>query len=187
MAVIGLLATPGPTNTLLAASGAAVGVRRSLPLIVAEAAGYLCSILSLSLVLGPIAQSWPPFNPLLRVLCGCYLAYLAWRHWNAVTASIDPAPVPFDRVFVTTLLNPKALIFAFTVIPHLASGDFIAATPYLASLVGLIAVLATTWITIGASLTVGDASGSRRLWVGRASAAVLGLFAVIISGSAFAG
>jgi threonine/homoserine/homoserine lactone efflux protein len=186
LAVIGLLATPGPTNTLLAASGAAVGVRRSLPLIAAEAAGYLCSILALSLVLGPVAHSWPPFNPLSRVLCGCYLAHLAWRHWSAVTKAIEPAPVPFVRVYVTTLLNPKALVFAFTIVPHLADGDLAAAAPYLAGLVGLIAVLATTWITIGASLTLGDANGSRRLWVGRASAAALGLFALLISGSAFA-
>ncbi|WP_158047449.1 LysE family translocator [Skermanella pratensis] len=187
LAVIGLLATPGPTNTLLAASGATVGFRRSLPLILAEAAGYLCSILVLAAVLGPATQSWPLFDTALRVLCGTYLAYLAWRHWNAVLDGVEVQPVPFARVYVTTLLNPKALVLAFTVVPHLASGAFAAAVPYLTGLVGLIVLLAGCWITIGACLTAGAAGPSRRRWVQRVSAGVLGLFAVIISGSAFAG
>jgi threonine/homoserine/homoserine lactone efflux protein len=183
LAVLGLLATPGPTNTLLAASGAAVGVRRSLGLIPAEVSGYLCSILVLALVLGPVAQNWPLFGSALRVCCGLWLALLAWRHWTAAAAhGVEPRSVPFAKVFVTTLLNPKGLIFAFAIIPYLTEGDPAAALPYLAGLAALIVAVGTAWIGVGAALT---AAGARHRWVQRVSAAVLGVFALVISGSAF--
>src|SRR3954454_18384080 len=182
LAVLGLLATPGPTNTLLAASGAAVGVRRSLHLIPAEVSGYLCSILVLALVLGPVAQNWPLFGSALRVCCGLWLAFLAWRHWTAAVHGVEARSVPFSRVFVTTLLNPKGLIFAFAIIPWLSAGDLVAALPYLAGLVGLIVAVGITWIGIGAALV---AAGARHRWVQRVSAGVLGGFALVVSGSAF--
>ena len=183
LAILGLLATPGPTNTLLAASGAAVGLRRSLHLIPAEVSGYLCSILVLALVLGPVAQTWPLFGSALRFCCALWLAYLAWRHWTAAAEhGVEARAVPFSRVFVTTLLNPKALIFAFAIIPHLAEGNGVAALPYLAGLSALIVAVGTTWIGIGAALTV---VGARHRWVQRVNAAVLGVFALVLSGSAF--
>ncbi|MCK9553042.1 MAG: threonine transporter, partial [Aquamicrobium sp.] len=44
IAAIMVLITPGPTNTILAASGAAMGWRRAMVLPVAEAAGYLVAV-----------------------------------------------------------------------------------------------------------------------------------------------
>ena len=76
-------------------------------LIPAEVSGYLCSILALALVLGPVAQNWPLFGSALRVCCGLWLALLAWRHWTAAVHGVEARSVPFSRVFVTTLLNPK--------------------------------------------------------------------------------
>jgi threonine/homoserine/homoserine lactone efflux protein len=90
--------------------------------------------------------------------------------------------VPFSRVFVTTLLNPKGLIFAFAIIPWLAAGDLVGALPYLMGLVGLIVAVGIAWIGIGAALV---AAGARHRWVQRVSAAVLGGFALVVSGSAF--
>ena len=51
---VSLLAIPGPTNTLLAASGASVGWSRSLHLLAAELGGYMLAILALRALLAPL-------------------------------------------------------------------------------------------------------------------------------------
>ena len=70
MAVLAVLGTPGPTNTLLATAGATGGLRCSLPLIPAEAAGYTISILTLGLALGPVVAGAPLLAGALRVSVG---------------------------------------------------------------------------------------------------------------------
>ena len=42
-AILSLLCTPGPTNTLLTVGAAARGLRASLPLLIGELFGYLGS------------------------------------------------------------------------------------------------------------------------------------------------
>jgi threonine/homoserine/homoserine lactone efflux protein len=79
LAVLAILGTPGPTNTLLATGGAAVGLRRSLALIPAEAAGYTISILTLGLLLGPILAGAPMLALAMRMAVGAYLLWLAIR------------------------------------------------------------------------------------------------------------
>ena len=65
LAVLTILGTPGPTNTLLATSGGAVGVKASLPLVPAEAAGYLIAIVAIGLALGAVVSA-----ALARLLSG---------------------------------------------------------------------------------------------------------------------
>ena len=83
LTVLTILGTPGPTNTLLATGGASVGFRRALLLIPAEGAGYLISILTWGLLVGPLLASSPAVNLGMRVLVGCYLLYSAIRLWNS--------------------------------------------------------------------------------------------------------
>ncbi|MCO6415484.1 lysine transporter LysE [Siccirubricoccus sp. KC 17139] len=179
LAVLTVLGTPGPTNTLLATSGATVGVRRSLPLIAAEASGYSISILALGLVLGPAMAGAPLLAAALRIAVGLYLLFLAlrlWRRGGAVLAT--GAMVTPRQVFVTTLLNPKAIVFALGILPFGAGGGV---WPfYMLGFLALLVSAATAWIMAGAIL--GGAAG-RQGWSGavpRVGAAAVGSFAVLL-------
>lgn len=177
LTVLAILGTPGPTNTLLATSGAMCGLRRSLPLVPAEAAGYLISILMLGLVLAPAISDAPGVASVLRAAVGAYLILLAVRLWRRGGVSLaSGAVVTPSQVFVTTLLNPKALVFALGVVPFGAPRVW----PYLASFLLVLISVALCWIAAGAVL--GQAA-SRRGWAGivpRIGAAAVGSFAVLL-------
>ena len=89
----------------------------------------------------------------------------------------------FRRVLIATLLNPKAVVFAFVIVPHLAEAAPARAAPYLGALAGLIALAGGSWIALGAAIGGGASlpSGLAR----RAGAFVLCLFAVLVGSSAF--
>lgn len=53
-ALLAILVVPGPTNTLLATSGATVGLARSLPLLVCELIGYEAAIAVIRLLMVPV-------------------------------------------------------------------------------------------------------------------------------------
>jgi threonine/homoserine/homoserine lactone efflux protein len=88
--------------------------------------------------------------------------------------------VGVGRVFVTTLLNPKALIFAFTLLPPAEAGAA-ALLPALAGLAVMIAGAGAGWIAIGAVLRQGlDAAEGPRTARRAGAVALLG-FAGLIS------
>lgn len=177
LTVLAILGTPGPTNTLLATSSALVGVRRSLPLIVAELSGYLLSIAALHFVFGSLLARYPAVGSLLRALVALYLLAAAYELWNRRgEIGTQPSGIGFERVFVTTLLNPKAIVFAFGVLPLTAPH----AWGYVAAFALLVVLAASSWIAIGA-LAGRAAGGLRSRTVPRVSAVVLTLFAGLIA------
>lgn len=177
LAVLAILGTPGPTNALLATSGATSGLRRSLPLVPAEAAGYLISILTLGLVLAPLVSGVPGVASALRAAVGLYLAVLAVRLWRRGGATLaGGAAVTPAQVFATTLLNPKALVFAFGVVPFGAARVW----PYLLGFLVLLASVALCWIAAGALLGQVASRSGRAGVVPRIGAAAVGAFAVLL-------
>jgi threonine/homoserine/homoserine lactone efflux protein len=119
LAVAVILATPGPTNTLMATSGAISGVRRSVHLLLAEVLAYLIAIYVVRLVAGPILEQFPTLAVALKLAVAVYLVWLAIKLWRRpIVVDETSGAVTFANVFVTTLLNPKALIFALTIFPH---------------------------------------------------------------------
>jgi threonine/homoserine/homoserine lactone efflux protein len=114
VSVVIILLTPGPTNTLLSASSAMCGIRRSLPLLVAELAGYLSSLSAAWLLTGGgfLTQN---ASPILRIICGGYLLFLALRTLRLRDDSVPS--ISFRQVFTTTLLNPKGFVLALVILP----------------------------------------------------------------------
>jgi threonine/homoserine/homoserine lactone efflux protein len=150
---LALLLSPGPTNTLLMYSGAAAGIRRSLSLVAAELCGYSGSIALLVLGLGPIVRKYPIFGVSLRIVAAAYLVAVAVHLWTSRPISGRKSePLEWRKVFIATLFNPKAVLFAFVVIPHLFDAPLKAAIPYLLMLSALIVFAGALWILLGAIL-----------------------------------
>lgn len=177
LSVLTILGTPGPTNTLLATGGATVGWRRSLALIPSEAAGYTISILTIGLLLGPVLARAPLLATLMRAAVGGYLLFLAVKLWRQGSAALATGrTVTPAQVFVTTLLNPKAIIFALGVIPF--GTDL--AWPYMLGFLAMLACVALAWITAGSLL---GKAAHRRGWgraVPRVGATAVGAFAALL-------
>lgn len=176
-ALLALLATPGPTNTLLALAGAQA-VRRPLLLPLVELAAYMTTVVPLSIW----GQNWLEATPRLRLIltlaAAVWVAVLAVRLWrHATRAEAQGAPgVTALQVGVTTLLNPKALVFGLVLIP---SGPDVVAGLWLFA--ALVIVVSLAWLWLGARL-----AGRYQPLVNRGGAVWLGVLAALLLGRVLA-
>lgn len=187
LACMAVLFVPGPTNTLLATSGATVGFGRSLPLAGAELVGYTLAIWILALLLAPLVQSSEYFSAALRLACGAYLIWSAVHLWREGSSALTNAKgVTFRRVLITTLLNPKAILFALVIIPYLGERKFAEAAPYLIAHLAITLAASMLWMGLGAFI---GSSARGRIDPGvirRLGATALGAFGVVLSSSGLA-
>ena len=177
MALSVLLLTPGPTNTLMALAGAERGARAAAGLIPVELCAYLCVVVPLASAGAGLMAAVPGLLPLVTAAAALWVLWLAVRMWRSVIpqqhAVVTVTP---RRVFVTTLLNPKALIISLVLLPGpplpLRAAVFAA----------LVCCAAFAWISLGAVLARrGDNPvfglsplwrRSAALWLGLLSAAL---------------
>ncbi len=180
-----ILAVPGPTNTLLSASGGTKDLRHAAELIAAEVVAYLTAIAVLR-----VAGHWatallPGLAPLLQASIAAYLLVLAWQLWKSGTvAAAAESPVGPRQVFLVTLTNPKALVFAYGIFPAALDGLVVAGHALVFALIT--AAVATTWILIGIMLRRGLLSRGAAHLVPRIAAVVILVFATGAAGSALA-
>ena len=146
--MLALLVVPGPTNTLLAGAGATRGVRRSLTLLIGELAGYTIAIAVLRETLGAVANETSGAQVLLKCAVAAYLVFLAIRLWQ-VPLNSSASGFTLRRVFVTTLLNPKGLIFALFIFPVPPTPI----APYFVAFWAMVVAVGATWIVAGSLLT----------------------------------
>ncbi len=186
LAVLLLLLTPGPTNTLLAVAGAARGLKASLPLVGAELGGYLITISTLVFLAAPLLASQPMAALIVKLASTVWVLLLAIRLWSHPPTAANPGAVNALGVFATTLLNPKGLIIGLALIPPAVSGTpdgLTAPLPYLALFSSLVMLVALSWLTFGAAVLRRVAVASPLLF-GRVAASFLVLFAVSLAGRA---
>jgi threonine/homoserine/homoserine lactone efflux protein len=158
-AVLTLLLSPGPTNTLMGLAGAQNGLRSIAPLIPAELLGYLTTIVPLAWLGSEALERWPVFAIAMKLAAAGWVLFLAVSLWQKQADDGTSCEVTAKRVYLTTMLNPKALVFGLVLLPSPVDSDF--ATKLAIFSVTVMAV-ALIWGGAG-SLTQAGSSGSRRL------------------------
>lgn len=181
-AVLALLLAPGPTNTLIGLAGAQGGRAHAARLIPAELCGYLAMILPLALLGAGMVAQWPRATALLKGAAALWVLVLAIRLWRAPGKAGGGEMVSARRVYLTTMLNPKALIFGLVLLPAPGDAAFLPRLGLFALLVALVALL---WGLAG-SLTRRGADSQRHLaLIQRAASLWLAIVSVTLASGAF--
>ncbi|WP_343620376.1 LysE family translocator [Acinetobacter proteolyticus] len=184
--IITILLTPGPTNTLLASSGIQTGIKRSLKLIPAEVIGYFIAITTWGFLLESVSHyvSWLP--PLIKLLSATFIIYLAIKLWITSTKELDLSQplITSKALFVATLLNPKALLFASAIFPHTAWLNPHEYIVHMGTFLALITPIAFLWIAFGSILISNKISWLNQRNLQRSAAFVLTFFAMPLAYSA---
>lgn len=181
-AILALLLTPGPTNTLLTVGAASTGFRASLPLLLGEIFGYLTIVIPLATIAAPFMEGRPALAVALRVVAACWVLFLAVRLWLASSQSRIQEPsstVRIGQVFVTTMLNPKASIIGLVIMPH---GGLSEIAPALCLFSLLVMGAGSCFLALGS--LVGRAPVLSPRIVYRAAAFFLVVFSLSLAGSA---
>lgn len=102
--------TPGPNNTMLMASGANFGLRRTIPHMAGVVLGFGFMVLCVALGLGGLFAAFPFLQTLLWAAGTLYLLYLAWKIATAAGIAGVKAgrPLNFWEVVLFQWVNPKA-------------------------------------------------------------------------------
>jgi threonine/homoserine/homoserine lactone efflux protein len=152
--VVAILLTPGPTNTLLASSGIQVGIRKSFRLIPSESFGYLISITFWGFLIGKISTELPLLPTILKLFSASYIIYLAIKLWRTanIEVSFNQPTIRARELFIATLLNPKALLFASAIFPPIAWVNIDYYVSHMLVFMLLIVPIAFFWTFLGSVL-----------------------------------
>jgi threonine/homoserine/homoserine lactone efflux protein len=176
LAVLLLLAVPGPTNTVMATAGATNRGEPPWLFMVAELAGYLSIIALARLIVLPLTESFPAVGTELKLIVVAYLLYAAFRLWRTrLVLDRTSDRISPRLIYVTTFLNPKGLVFALSIIPK--SDPLLWA--YFAGFAALVLAVGGTWFMGGRALAV--LSGPRASLLPRLGALALTGFAAYLA------
>jgi len=104
--------TPGPSNVLVMATGARVGIARGMACLAGVVAGMALLMSAAMLGLGGVVQVYPQLLTAVRWSGSAFLLWLAWKVAVAppMDRNIAADPVGFWRALAFQWVNPKAWI-----------------------------------------------------------------------------
>jgi threonine/homoserine/homoserine lactone efflux protein len=116
--------TPGPSNMLLTATGAQVGVLRGLPCLVGVALGMAVMIFVVALGLGSVVLDSPRVLKGVRWGGAVVLWWLAWRIATAGRAgSASGEPIGLLEAAIFQWVNPKSWLVAASAAATFLTGE----------------------------------------------------------------
>ena len=184
--VLTILVTPGPTNTLLAASGIQLGIKRSLKLIPSEVLGYLIAITLWGLLIESVSNTLPWLPSLLKLISASYILFLAIKLWKTSNQqlNINQPTIRVKALFFATLLNPKALLFASAIFPPIVWSEWSSYAAHMGSFLAVITPIAFLWIAFGSVLISNQVTWLNQRNMQRTASIVLLSFSIPLSYSA---
>jgi threonine/homoserine/homoserine lactone efflux protein len=151
--------TPGPSNVMLTAAGAAGGVVRGLPCLLGVAAGMASMMFVVPLGLGSLVLGHPLALAVLRWLGALFLLWLAWKIATSGGAAGAPAerrPVGFAEAAAFQWVNPKSWLVTVSAAGTYLGAESGGAVAQSALLGGLFVAAALpsglVWLAFGATM-----------------------------------
>lgn len=155
-----LVFSPGPANIVFAASGAKVGVKRSLPLMLGIDTVFILKSIILGFGFGQLFEQYPASLQILQFFGACYISYLAisFLKSNTNNASQPEKILGFKDGVIIQCLNAKGwimVILMFSLFAEPAQTQFGAGGIWV--LICLLAALNISmhlvWISFGQLIT----------------------------------
>ena len=165
LAVIALVATPGPNVLYLVSRTLAQGRGAGFVSLAGTSSGFLLHALAAAFGLSALLAAVPVAYDTIRIAGAVYLAWLAWTTWNSPDVVAAPGAAArastvklYRDGLVTSILNPKVAMFQLALFPQFVD-------PANGSVLAQSLVLAATQVVInvvGDSIFVFGAAGVRR-------------------------
>ena len=150
--------TPGPSNLIVASTGAVVGIVRGLPAVAGVATGMALMMFLFAIGIGSLVIGHTIFFLLLKVGGVGFLLWLAWKiatakHGNMTT---DKRPVGFLGAAAFQWINPKSWLVSVSAVGtylHTQAGGAVTQSFFFGLLFFLAALPCSfIWLAFGASL-----------------------------------
>ena len=166
------VATPGPANMAMLATGARYGFRAALPFVAGVVLGKQLIIWPIGFGLMSLADQVPLLFVLLKYVSAAYIIWLAWRVANMrLSVKKDTANAPgFVAGLWVHPLNPKAwamIVAGFTNFVDPSTPTLTATAIIALSLMGIQIICHPVWTFFGdriARLLIGTPSERYLMW-----------------------